>query len=138
MVYVVDLSSSSPWDDLRILKDELDKYKVGMSSKARMVVANKADLLGGDGQDPEAVQAAKDKLKQLEEYVENEMRVPLLDTEGNVLERRSLQVVPISAKYNLNVRKVVGLLKEYVQEARSTEVVVSDAHEAEGAVESVG
>ncbi|EDR10369.1 uncharacterized protein LACBIDRAFT_147915, partial [Laccaria bicolor S238N-H82] len=47
LVYVVDLSAPNPWDELRVLFEELEKYQPGMSSKARMVVANKADLLAG-------------------------------------------------------------------------------------------
>ncbi|THH31819.1 hypothetical protein EUX98_g2363 [Antrodiella citrinella] len=124
LVYVVDLSSDSPWDALRVLKGELEAYKPGMSPKARMVLANKADLLGGDGQDPEAVLGAKEKLRKLEEFVEKEMKVCTQDAEGNVLEERPLVVVPISAKYNMNIRKVVGMLRDFVEEAREQEKLV--------------
>ncbi|KAH8101683.1 GTP-binding protein Obg/CgtA, partial [Cristinia sonorae] len=118
LVYVVDLSSDSPWDDLRILKQELEAYKPGMSPKARMVIANKADLLGGDGQDDAAVHEAKEKLRKLEDYVKNEMVVHELDVEGCAVGERRLVVVPISAKYSMNVGKVVELLRDFVQEAR--------------------
>jgi len=57
LVYVVDLSGPAPWDELRMLREELEKYKVGLSRRARMVVANKADLLAAaaaaDGDDTE-------------------------------------------------------------------------------------
>lgn len=89
LVYVVDLS--------------------GMSSKARMVVANKADLLAGD-EDPAAVEEAKDKLKRLEEFVEAEMVLP---------DGRKLSVIPTSAKFSQNLNKVVTLMQEYVEEART-------------------
>ena len=61
LVYVIDLSAENPWEELGILRDELEKYQPGMSSKARIVVANKADLLAGDG-DPSDVEKARGKL----------------------------------------------------------------------------
>ncbi|CAL1709700.1 unnamed protein product [Somion occarium] len=117
LVYVVDLSSEAPWEDLRVLRDELEKYKPGMSPKARMVLANKADLLGEDGQD-EAVRNAKEKLRRLEQFVAEDMVAPVQDADGNVIVTRQLDVVPISAKYSMNMRKVVGLMRKYVEEAR--------------------
>ncbi|KZT28245.1 GTP-binding protein Obg/CgtA [Neolentinus lepideus HHB14362 ss-1] len=116
LVYVVDLSSQVPWEELRILKDELEKYREGMSSKARMVIANKADLLGQEGE--EDAEEAKCKFARLEEYVRMEMGA---DAEG-----RSLDVVPVSAKYAMNLRKVVGLMVRYVDEARSKVAVQDD------------
>jgi len=120
LVYVVDLSSPAPWDDLRVLRDEIEKYKPGISPKARMVLANKADLLGGSqGQeDSDAVQQAREKLKRLEEFVEQEMTVQVQDNAGGVMAERKLDVIPISAKYSLNLRKVVNLMRGYVEEAR--------------------
>ncbi|TFY53729.1 hypothetical protein EVJ58_g9289 [Rhodofomes roseus] len=100
----------------------IEKYKPGLSPKARMVLANKADLLGGaseDGQeDPQAVREAREKLRKLEEFVEREMKAQLQDSSGNVIGERSLDVVPISAKYSMNLRKVIGLMRQYVEEAR--------------------
>jgi GTP-binding protein len=114
LVYVVDLSAPTPWDELRDLQDELEKYKPGMSTKARLVIANKADLLGGDGQDEDAVKEAKEKLQKLEKFVEAGM---LSAWKGGEL-GRPIQVVPVSAKYSQNLKKVVGLLRAYVTEAR--------------------
>ncbi|KAI0943427.1 hypothetical protein AcW1_002589 [Taiwanofungus camphoratus] len=120
LVYVVDLSSPAPWDDLRVLKDEIEKYKPGISPKARMVLANKADLLGGpeDHADMKSVEEARAKLKKLEEFVKREMSVQVLDVTGKVTGERMLDVVPISAKFSLNLRKVVNLMRTYVEEAR--------------------
>ncbi|KAJ7284991.1 GTPase [Mycena rebaudengoi] len=86
LAYIVDLSAPAPWEEVLILP-----------AKARIVIANKADLLGGEG-DPAAVAEAKAKLQRLEE----------------------LDVVPTSAKYSQNLTKVVGLMRNYVQEARDT------------------
>ncbi|KAF5384068.1 hypothetical protein D9615_003249 [Tricholomella constricta] len=112
LVYVVDLSGPAPWKELEVLREELEKYQPGMSSKARMVIANKADLLAGDG-DPLAVQKAKEKLKTLEEYVRTQMIVKDNSDFGFTLD-----VVPTSAKFSQNLFKVVGLMRTYVEQAR--------------------
>ncbi len=108
LVYVVDLSGPAPWDELRMLREELEKYKTGMSNRARMVIANKADLLSAEG-DPEEVRLARAKLACLEEFVRN----------GMVHGDRVLDVVPTSGKYSQNLRSVVRKLRAYVDEARS-------------------
>jgi len=63
LVYVVDLSDPAPcqwesWDELRMLQEELEKYKLGMGKRARMAIADKAGLLASDG-DPEDVRMAR-------------------------------------------------------------------------------
>ncbi|KAI0260086.1 GTP-binding protein Obg/CgtA [Gloeopeniophorella convolvens] len=108
LVYVVDLSGPAPWDELRMLQDELEKYKAGMSKQARMVIANKADLLAAEG-GPDEVQLAREKLARLEEFVRAEM-----DCDGRVLD-----VVPTSGKFSQNLRTIVHKLRTYVKEARS-------------------
>ena len=107
LVYVVDLSGPAPWDELRMLREELEKYKTGMSNRARMVIANKADLLSAAG-DPEEVRLARAKLARLEEIVRDEM------DHGD----RVLDVVPTSGKYSQNLLSVVRKLRTYVEEAR--------------------
>ena len=107
LVYVVDLSGPAPWDELRVLRAELEKYKPGMSAQARMVVANKADLLAQDGS-AEQVEEARAKLARLERFVAEEM----------IVDGGTLDVVPISAKFNMNLKKAVGLMRGYVEEAR--------------------
>ena len=91
-----------------MLREELEKYKVGMSGRARMVIANKADLLAGEG-DPEEVRLARAKLARLEEFVRDEMNHDDL----------MLDVVPISGKYGQNLHSVLRKLRTYVEEARS-------------------
>ncbi|EIW79708.1 GTP-binding protein Obg CgtA [Coniophora puteana RWD-64-598 SS2] len=113
LVYVVDLSAPEPWAELAVLRDELDKYQSGMSGKARMVVANKADLLAGAADDPGAVEA-RAKLARLQEFVEREMGV----VDERTGERTALEVVPVSAKFSQNLRRVVASMHGYVEEAR--------------------
>ncbi|KAJ7475862.1 GTPase, partial [Mycena latifolia] len=108
LAYIVDLSAPAPWDELLVLRDELEKYQPGMSRKARIVIANKADLLAADG-DPAAVADAKAKLRRLEAFVGERM----VGGEG-----QRLDVVPVSAKYSQNLTHVVGLMRTYVQDAR--------------------
>lgn len=117
LVYVVDLAGDVPWDELRALRDELEAYLPGMSNKARLVIANKADLLvppgegdSGDGHE-EAVENAKAKLRRLEEFVKTEMVI----SEGGEM---TMDVIPVSAKYGQNLKKVVLAMKGYVEEAR--------------------
>ncbi|KAI6035780.1 GTPase [Pisolithus marmoratus] len=129
LVYVVDLAGDAPWDELRALRDELEAYLPGMSDKARLVVANKADLLvpeGGEGRyDEEAVENAKAKLRRLEEFVKTEMVILEgggttgdVDEVGMRRSRRTMDVIPVSAKYGQNLKKVVLSMKGYVEEAR--------------------
>jgi GTP-binding protein len=108
LVYVVDLSADAPWEELGVLREELEKYQPGMSQKGCIVVANKADLLASDG-DPVEIEKAKAKLKELENYVNTEM----------VLQAgRRLDVIATAAKFGQNLTKVVALMQKYVQEAR--------------------
>jgi len=129
LVYVVDLSGPAPWDELVVLRTELEKYKPGMSAKARLVIANKADLLGGGedgkGGDAEAVVEAKQKLARLEAFVKDEMMVLERHGDGDGVTQRHLGVVPISAKFSMNLKKVVTLMSGYVQEAKGGGQLVS-------------
>ncbi|KAI1792412.1 GTP-binding protein Obg/CgtA [Ganoderma leucocontextum] len=130
LAYVVDLSGPAPWEELRVLRDELEKYKAGMSANARIVIANKADLLSGEGASKKEVAEARVKLKELETYVKEQMKVPVLDAEGNPVEtgeERTLDLVPVSAKFSLNLKRVVGLMQGYVEEARKKKGIDAEA-----------
>ena len=121
LAYVVDLAGPAPWDEVRVLREELERYKPGMSAMARIVIANKADLLGGGPEgvaSEEEVAEARAKLQRLETFVREKMRISVQNAEGTVVEERVLDVVPVSAKFSLNLRKVVGLMRRYVEEAR--------------------
>jgi GTP-binding protein len=112
LVYVVDLSAPAPWIDLQTVRDELEAYKPGLSSKARMVVANKADaLLSETEEELELSQAKLDRLK---------AEVAAMWERGPNVAGRMLEVVPASAKYTQNMKKVVQSLSSFVKEARVT------------------
>ena len=119
LVYVVDLAGEAPWEELKALRDELEAYMPGMSDKARMVIANKADLLvpNGEGtEEQEAVENAKKKLRRLEEFIKTEMVV--LEQERSDMPSRTMDLVPVSAKFGQNLKKVVMLMRGYVEDAR--------------------
>ncbi|EJU01325.1 GTP-binding protein Obg/CgtA [Dacryopinax primogenitus] len=110
LVYVLDLSAPNPWDDLYVLKHELEAYRPGLSERARLIVANKADLLGAPGGEESDVQAAREteqeaweKVRRLEELA------------------WGLDVVPVSAKFRMGLDRVVALLREYVAESKAKE-----------------
>jgi GTP-binding protein len=116
LAYVVDFSGPDPEGELTTLRQELETYKSGLSHKARVVVLNKADLLGAGG-DAADVQEAKEKLKRITEFVETKM---VVNTERDgVKAQRVLDVVPISAKYSQNVFKLAQLMKGYVEAERA-------------------
>lgn len=139
LAYVVDLNGERPWDELGVLRDELESYKTGLGAMCRIVIANKADLLGVSRQprhhqhqslggvyvasgeeeaeplqddkptgeeDEVRVREAKDKLAFLEAWVRDNLG--------------PLDVVPVSAKYSQNLRRIVRLLSTYVDESRRT------------------
>lgn len=117
LVYVVDLSAPAPWIDLQTVRDELEAYKPGLSAKARMVVANKADALLSETE--EEVELSRAKLERLK------MAVAEMWERGPNVPGRELEVVPASAKYTQNMKKVVKKLSWYVQEARDAAKVES-------------
>jgi len=106
LVYVVDLAGPSPWKELEVLEKELEAYKPGLSGISRLVLANKADLLASSGDEAEVAEA-RAKLLQLEEFVREKM---------NAKGGPPLDVVAVSAKHSLNLRRVVELLKGYLED----------------------
>ncbi|XP_006455310.1 hypothetical protein AGABI2DRAFT_209738 [Agaricus bisporus var. bisporus H97] len=126
LVCVVDFSAghqtidesvieADPCEAIKILKNELETYQKGMSSRIRMVIANKADLVAGpsSASSSGAVEEAKARLKKLEDCVKVELGADVV-------------VVPVSAKYRMNLRKVVTLMKEYVEDARDEKQAIQD------------
>lgn len=87
ILYVIDLSSPSPLDQLECLKYELEKYKMGLSKRPHAIVANKCDL----GEDTE------EKLEILKQNVE-------------------ISVFPISAKFGTNVLSLLKYIRKLYDE----------------------
>lgn len=93
LVYVIDLSSASPWNDLRILQNELEAYRPGLTKRQSLVVANKADQ----------VRLAKDNLARLQ------------------AEFTDIPIVPISARYEKNILKLTSVMRKLVESIREQE-----------------
>ena len=119
LVYVVDLAAEKPWDDLRIVRDELEAYNPGLSARARLVIANKADLLQAESEDQ--VREARHKLKMLEEAAREMWEAGPREPE------RLLEVIPASAKFTQNIAKVVRHLQRHVEDIRSPETNINVA-----------
>nr|XP_019043716.1 GTPase [Kwoniella bestiolae CBS 10118]OCF22646.1 GTPase [Kwoniella bestiolae CBS 10118] len=96
LVYVLDLSKTSPVEDLRVLKNELESYKKGLSGRAGVVVLNKGDMV--------VEQEGKEKIKKIEEYLQ----------EGG----EEMEVIVLSGKYNLGIQGLVNTLVGKVESAR--------------------
>lgn len=127
LVYVVDISTKvpEPWKDVEVLKNELEAYKPGLSKRAKLVVANKADALGP----PVGLEAQYEKSKtkeemeseiELERLNEKEAREKLETLRSKVreMEGMELQVLPVSAMWRLGVQGLARKLKTLVEEQK--------------------
>jgi len=124
LVYVVDLSAeesntttieASPEQALLILRRELELYKEGLSKMARLVIANKADLLVPSRDNSSSIPSA--------DIMEAEVRAMkrLAKLEAFAQKEFGIDVIPVSAKWGMNLEIVVGRMRGYVEEARKRE-----------------
>lgn len=104
LYYVVDVSSTAqaPWDDVRLVFDELEKYREGLSEKVQGIIANKCDALDVDG---ERADEARDKLQRLREEV-------------NIIHGRPVPVWNVSAKHRMGVERVARAMDKAVKAQR--------------------
>ena len=84
LMYVIDLSIDKPWEQLEALKYELEQYKVGLSKRPHAIVANKLDS-----------EQSQNNLIELRDYITR------TTAEGAL----ALPVIPISAKFGVNVKE---------------------------------
>lgn len=101
LVYVVDLSLPRPELELDVLRNELEQYQPGLSRRARLVVANKADLCAHP-------QEALERVKRLEEWM---MTAAAQQEEDRVEE----PVLVCSAKQRANVHKVLACIRKELE-----------------------
>lgn len=101
LLYVVDISLPRPELELDTLKHELESYQPGLSRRARMVIANKADLCT----DP---QEAMEKLERLKGWM-TEQHGP-----DAVLDE---SIIACSAKQRANVGKVLTCIQRELERA---------------------
>ncbi|KAJ1927218.1 GTPase of the mitochondrial inner membrane that associates with the large ribosomal subunit [Tieghemiomyces parasiticus] len=90
LIYVVDIGKENPWEDLATLRRELELYSADLLLKPSLVVANKADM----------TELAKANLARLPDFTQ-------------------LPIVPVSAKYEKNIRKATYLMRKLVEEAKA-------------------
>jgi len=88
LVYVIDLASNEPWNDLETLKFELEAYKKGLTLKPSIIIANKADI----------IEIAKPNLKKLQEMYIN------------------IPCIPVSAKNKQNILKATTFIRRTLTE----------------------
>ena len=91
LIYLVDLGGvdgRDPNDDVRILKNELEAYMEGLSSRAKIVLANKTDLV--------------ENQEQIDDFI--------LNAEDG------LEVIPISAKNDASFDQVKQRIRELLDE----------------------
>ena len=82
LLFVLDMSSPSPWEQLQHLQYELDQYEPGLSQRPRVIVANKMDLAG-----------TQENLKELRAHV-------------------GQRVIPVSALTGHNTEELILHLRE--------------------------
>ncbi|KAI8592464.1 obg family GTPase CgtA [Geranomyces variabilis] len=92
LVYVLDIAAPAPWDDLAVLKTELEMYKPGLTSKPTLIVANKADMGA----------VAKDNLVKLKAMV-------------------GVPIVPVSAMERKNITRATAVMREIVERIRKSD-----------------
>ncbi|PWA02597.1 hypothetical protein BB558_001249 [Smittium angustum] len=90
LAYVIDLSKEYPWEDLNILRNELEMYKKGLTNKPSIVIANKADLYS----------TAKQNFEEWEGFAD-------------------MPIIPVSSKNVKNVKKVVRVLADMINNGLS-------------------
>jgi GTP-binding protein len=100
LVYVIDVSGPSPFEDLKTLQYELEAYRPGLTKRQSLIVANKADKVG----------TAKENLALLQRQV-----------------NKSIPIVPVSARYEKNVIKLTSVLRKEVERIRSEEEKIRKA-----------
>ena len=93
LVYVLDMAGSDgrePWDDYHSLKNELELYMKGLSSRKSIIIANKMDL-------PESAENL-------------ELLKADIDIDPNI------QIIPISAKEKENTEELKQVLHKLISE----------------------
>ncbi|TSX72090.1 Mitochondrial ribosome-associated GTPase 2 [Bagarius yarrelli] len=91
LLFVLDMSSPKPWDELECLRFELDQYEAGLSQRPHAILANKMDLSG-----------TKEKLEELRRRVKE-------------------RIIPLSALTGSNTEELILHLRElYDQHTEQT------------------
>jgi GTP-binding protein len=107
LAYVLDLTRPNPEQDLMALRHELEAYKENLSRKGKLIILNKAD--------------------EVDEETGRERKRAVLQAIADLPPDEQLEVVTVSGKYNLGLKRVVQKLAGYVIRAREEQKEESDA-----------
>ncbi|KAL0088899.1 obg family GTPase CgtA [Phycomyces blakesleeanus] len=94
LVYVIDLSGETPWEDLKVLQSELEAYRPGLTKRQSLIIGNKADR----------VTTARENLTRLQ------------------AEAKDIPVIPVSARYEKNILKLTSVLRKEVERLRVEDI----------------
>ncbi|EFP76853.2 uncharacterized protein PGTG_02314 [Puccinia graminis f. sp. tritici CRL 75-36-700-3] len=100
--------------DVETLFKELESYQPGLSGRVGILIANKADL---SSTDPRLQEIAQVRLQALQDYVHALSSFQVQQSIRN-LGTPHISVLPLSAKFRLNVRKLVLVIKEFFEASK--------------------
>lgn len=87
LLFVLDVSCEEPWNHYLTLINEIEKFSEELSSRKKIIAANKMDL-------PEA----EENLKILQEKL------------------KDVTIIPISAKMGTNITRLLAVIREHYDE----------------------
>ncbi|KAK3845641.1 MAG: obg family GTPase CgtA [Linnemannia gamsii] len=122
----VNAEYSQPFEDWKILLDELEAYQPGLTRRPSMIIANKADV----------TEVAPKNLRLFQKLVHEEWakRRVASDTSSpsspssttpTSTDDYDIKIVPVSAKYKKNIVKVTSILREIVEAEKAKESVAA-------------
>ncbi|KAG0380851.1 cytosolic thiouridylase subunit Ctu1 [Mortierella sp. AD032] len=122
----VNAEYSQPFEDWKILLDELEAYQPGLTRRPSMIIANKADV----------TEVAPKNLRLFQKLVHEEWakRRVASDTSSpsspssttpTSTDDYEIKIVPVSAKYKKNIVKVTSILREIVEAEKAKESVAA-------------
>ncbi|SPO30916.1 related to MTG2 - Mitochondrial GTP binding protein [Ustilago trichophora] len=121
LAYVLDLTESEPWKDLKILHNELASYREDLPAKARLVIVNKADRFASAAE----IEDAKIKLdrirKQVTEIWEDREAVKWPREKKSLLEDGPMKIITLSAKKKQGTQMLAKTLVELLRAQRAAE-----------------
>lgn len=99
--------------DVETLFKELESYQTGLSGRVGILIANKADLSSSDDH---LKQIAQVRLQVLRDYIDSFLKFQVeTGLRNSSLISQNIVVLPISAKFRLNIKKLVALIKQFLK-----------------------
>lgn len=95
LALVVDFAKNEPWNDVKILLNELERFQSGLGQKCSLIIANKADLIDAP--------VLLSRISITKELLYND----------DILEK--VEILPISALHGLAITRVTNHLRQLVE-----------------------